>query len=183
MRRRLAILGVALLLLAGVVVPSAVFAAPTQVVTITVSAQVIAITNTEDTWTIGVIEIDDVLYFSGDNLQDDNYSTITNTGNADVDIEIQGTDLEPIDPTYTWILDAVSDNQTYSLYANTPSNGSSYTIEIQSAVYTTPLVEDLAPDSTYLWSMKLTAPNEFNANDDGEPKSSSVTLVATKATP
>jgi hypothetical protein len=180
-KRKLTVLIMTLALLSSFIMPIAVFAAGNPVVTITVSAQVVAITNSEDTWDIGIIEPSAVLYFSATNEQNDDYSTITNTGNVDVDIEIQGTDLVPVDPTYTWTLAAASDNQTYSLYANTPSGGSSYTIEIQSSVYEYPLVEDLAPDGTYLWSMKLTAPDEFHAGDDGEPKSGSVTLVATKS--
>ena len=36
------------------------------VVTITMSAQIVAITNTQATWTIGVVEVTNIKYFSAD---------------------------------------------------------------------------------------------------------------------
>ena len=178
MKRKLLILGVALTLVAALIVPSLVLAAdPT--VTIPVSAKTIAITNTMSTWNIGPVDIDVVKYFSADNTQNDTYSTITNTGNVAVDVEIQGTDLEGGD--YDWTLASAAVAETYSLYANTPSGGSSYTIAVLKTSYND-IVTDLAKDGTYLWSMKFTAPSSFDASDDGSDKTATVTLVASEHT-
>src|SRR3972149_8964428 len=99
MRRRLAILGVSLLLLASMVVPSVVYAV-NPIVTIHVTAQVVAITNDKDAWEIGTIDVNSIKYFSVDNAQNNTYSTIENTGNVAVDIEIQGTTIT--DGVYPW---------------------------------------------------------------------------------
>jgi hypothetical protein len=39
-------------------------------VTITVQAQIVSITNSHDTWTIGLVTTNDVKYFSADNNED-----------------------------------------------------------------------------------------------------------------
>ena len=164
----------ALALLAAVAVPA--FAAnPT--VSITVTAQVVSITNTQATWAIGVVDVDDVVYFSATGAQDDDYSQITNTGSVAVDIEIQGTDIEGGD--YDWTLAATAGSEQYSLYANSESTPTVYDVEVKSSTYGD-LTTNLAVDGTYDWSMKFTAPSAFNASDDGNEKSATVTLVASK---
>ena len=180
MKRKLLILSMALALVTALIVPSLALAAdPT--VTITVSAKTIAITNTISTWNIGPVEVDAVKYFSADNTQNDSYSQIENTGNVAVDVEIQGTDFEG--GTYDWTLASAAGAETYSLYANTPSGGSNYTIEVKSSAYND-IVTNLPKSGadTYDWSMKFTAPSSFNASDDGTDKTATVTLVATEHT-
>lgn len=180
MKRRIISIALAAALLTALVLPIPVLAAdPT--VTITVAAKTIAITNTQDTWVIGAVEVDNVVYFSATGSQDDDYSQIENTGNVAVDVEIQGTDAEGGD--YDWLLASAPDTETYSLYANTPSGGSGYTIEVKSSSYVD-IVSNLPAtgSDTYDWSMKFTAPSAFDALDDGSNKSITVTLVASEHT-
>ena len=184
MRRRLAILGASLLLLAGMVVPSAVFAAPVTV-TIHVTAQVVSITNDKDSWELGTITEGQILYFSNDNAQDNDWSTITNTSNVYVDVELRGTDIVPVDPAYTWTLASENTTETYCLYANRLATPTVYDVEVKSAAtynFVTAVATGLAPLATNEWSMKFTAPTAFNVLDDGLEKESVLTLVATKHT-
>lgn len=173
--RRVALsLVLAVALLAVFVAP---VAAANPTVSITVTAEVVSITNTQSTWGIGVVVVDDVKYFSADNLQDDDYSQIENTGSVAVDVEIQGTDIEG--GSYDWTLAATTGSEQYSLYANSESTPTLYDVEVKSSAYND-LTTNLAVDATYDWSMKFTAPSAFNANDDGEQKTATVTLVASK---
>ena len=148
-------------------------------VSITVTAHVVSITNTQSSWAIGVVETDDVVYFSTDGNQDDDWSQVENTGSVACDVEIQGTNIEG--GSYDWTLAAAAGSETYSLYANSESTPTVYDVEVKSSTYND-LCTSLAASDTYDWSMKFTAPTAFNANDDGEQKSGTVTLVASKAT-
>ena len=166
------LIAIALLLL-----PTQVFAAdPT--VTITFSFQVVSITNTQSTWTMADVEVDDILYFSADNNQDDDYSQIENTGNVAVDVEIQGTNMEGGD--YDLTLAASAGVEQYSLYANSSNGSATYNIEVKSSSYND-ITTSLAAGAVDKWSMKLTAPTAKNANEDGENKSATVTLVASES--
>ena len=140
-------------------------------------AGAVAITNTQDTWNMGILVPDAVVYFSVDNTQDDDWSQIENTGDVAVDIEIQGTDIEGGD--YDWTLANVAGVETYSLYANSESTPTVYDIEVKSSVYND-LYANLAAAGTYDWSMKFTAPSGFNAADTGTQKSATVTLVCSE---
>jgi len=173
-RRLLAVMLVAVIVVSLLFPMVALAADPT--VTITVSAKVIAITNTQDTWTIGAVDVDEVVYFSVDNTQDDDYSQIENTGNVAVDVEIQGTDFEGGD--YDWTLAAAAGDQQYSLYTNGDGDVT-YDIEVKSSVYND-ITTNLAADGTADWSLKLTCPTAFNGADDGENKTATVTLVASE---
>ena len=146
-------------------------------VSITVTAEVVSITNTQATWAIGTVATDAVVYFSATGSQDDDYSQIENTGSVAVDVEIQGTDIEGGD--YDWTLAAAAGSETYSLYANSESTPTVYDIEVKSSSYND-LTTNLAASGTYDWSMKFTAPSAFNAADDGNQKTATVTLVASK---
>ena len=178
MKNRLIALVASLLLIVALVLPMAVHAV-NPVVTITVTAQVVAITNSQNTWAMGTIAENSIIYFSANNLEDDNYSMVTNTSNVAVDIEIQGVTIEG--GAYDWTLAAVSDNQTYQLYANSGNATATYDIEVKSAAYND-LIANLAVDSVYFWSCNFTAPTAFHPDDDGIQKSGTITLVATKHT-
>ena len=175
--RRIGIsLVVAVLLLVGLVVP---VGATNPTVTITVTAQVVSITNSQSTWAIGMVTLDDVKYFSADNLQNDTYSLITNTGSVTVDVEIQGSNFEG--GSYDWTLAAAAGNQTYSLYANKAATPTVYDVEVKTSGYVDiTAAGGLAAEGTNAWSMNFTAPNEFSASDDGNAKNATVTLVASK---
>lgn len=173
--RRVALsLVLAVALLVGFAGP-ALAANPT--VAITVTAEVVAITNSKATWAIGTVLVDAVVYFSTDGTQDDDWSQIVNTGSTAVDIEIQGTDIEGGD--YDWTLAAAAGSETYQLYANSEAAPTVYDVEVKSSSYVD-LITNLAIDDTYDWSMEFTAPTAFNAADDGNEKSATVTLVASK---
>ena len=177
MRRRLALALVLATVLSLVAFP---VGAANPTVSITVTAELVSITNTEATWTVDTpLQADDVVYFSADDTQDDDYSTITNTGSVAVDVEIQGTDLSG---TPTWTLASSTDEDQYSLYANNTTGGSDYAIEVKSSAAYVDICTDLAADGTYDWSMKLTAPSSFSGTEDGENKTATVTLVASKHT-
>jgi|GEM_PF-5466315 len=146
-------------------------------VSITVTAEVVAITNTQATWGIGTVAVDAVVYFSATGAQDDDYSQIENTGSVAVDVEIQGTNIEGGD--YDWTLAAAAGSETYSLYANKQATPTVYDVEVKSSTYVD-IATNLAASGTNDWSMKFTAPTGFNAADDGNEKSATVTLVASK---
>jgi hypothetical protein len=146
-------------------------------VAITVTALVVSITNTQASWGIGVVAVDAVVYFSATGAQNDAYSTITNTGSVIVDIAIQGTNIEG--GSYDWVLAATTGSEQYSLYANKQATPTVYDVQVKTSAYvdiTAPA--GLAVDGTNDWSMKFTAPTAFNANDDGNQKTATVTLVA-----
>ena len=165
----------AVALLAMLVVP---VTAANPTVSITVTAKVVSITNTQSSWAIGTVAVDAVVYFSATGAQDDDYSQITNTGSVSVDIEIQGTDIEG--GTYDWTLAATTGDQQYSLFANSESTPTVYDVEVKSSAYND-LTTSLTASDTYDWSMKFSAPTAFHASDDGNEKSATVTLVASEA--
>lgn len=167
---------VAVTLLTVLVVP---VAAANPTVSITVTAQVVSVTNTQSSWGIGTVALDAVVYFSADGNQDDDYSQIENTGSVAIDVEIQGTDIEGGD--YDWTLATAAGSEQYSLYANDDGTPTVYDIEVKSSAYAD-LKGNLAVNATADWSMKFTAPTAFNAADDGNEKSATVTLVASKYT-
>jgi len=180
MKRKFLTLGIALAMVATLVVPSAVLAVdPT--VSITVSAKTISITNTQDTWAIGAVVVDDVKYFSADNTQNDTYSQIENTGNVAVDVEIRGITIEG--GAYDWTLATAAGDQIYSLYANKAATPTVYDVEVKSSAYNDiTAAAGLAAAGTNAWSMKFTAPTAFHASDAGAQKSATVTLVASEHT-
>lgn len=146
-------------------------------VSITVTAKVVSITNTQSTWGIGTVDTSATVYFSATGSQDDDYSQIENTGSVTVDIEIQGTDIEG--GSYDWTLSATGTpgSETYGLLANSEATPTVYDIVVKSSSYND-LIAGLVKDDTYDWSMKFLGPTAFNANDDGAEKSATVTLVA-----
>ena len=145
-------------------------------VTITMSAAVVSISNTQNTWNVGPLTINDIVYFSGDNQEDVDYSEIENKGNVAVNVTIKGTNAVG---TYSWTLGSAAGNQTFSLFANTEATNTTYDIEVTTGG--TAWISNLAKDATYKWSMKLTAPDEFDVADDGSDRVCTVTLVASKA--
>ena len=146
-------------------------------VTMTVTAGLISITNTQDTWALGTAILDEIIYFSADNTQDDDYSTVNNTGNLAVDVEIQGTNFEG--GTYDWTLAAAAGDQQYSLYANSSNGSATYDIEVKSSAYND-LIANLSPNCPYVWSANFTTPSAFHASDDGAQKTATMTLVASE---
>lgn len=150
-------------------------------VTITVNAATASITNTKATWNItdlvGAVNVDDVVYFSTDGTQDDDWSQIANTGNSAVDVEIQGTDFTQALGAYNWTLATATGASQYSLYANVNGTGT-YTVEVKSSAAYNDLAANLLALQNHNWSMKFTAPSSFNASDDGVAKTATVTLVA-----
>lgn len=180
MKRKLIGLMATLALLSSLIVPSAVFAVA-PIVTIHVTAQVVSITNSRDTWELGIVTEQQILYFSANNSENVTWSQIHNTSNVHVDVELQGSDLVPVDPTYTWTLASDNGTETYELYANTIGAPTVYSIEVKRAAAYTDLIANLGEGDTYDWSMRFIAPTAFNAADDGLEKASILTLVATKS--
>jgi hypothetical protein len=168
------------LALALVLIPAASALAAGHVVSITVTAKLVQIANTEDTWDIGIIEVDDVVYFSATGDPDVDYSQVENTGNVAVDVEIQGTDIDGTGDL-DWVLASTAGVEQYCLYANSEGTPTVYDVEVASSGYSN-LVENLLVDGTYDWSMKFTAPSAFDALEDGEEKTATVTLVASEYT-
>jgi len=147
-------------------------------VSITVTAELVAITNSKATWGIGTVAVDAVVYFSTDGTQDDDWSRITNTGSVAVDVEIQGTNLTG---TPNWTLAATTGADQYTLFANKQATPTVYDVEVKTSSYVD-IVTGLAAAGTNDWSMKFTAPSSFGGTEDGNEKSGTVTLVASKAT-
>ena len=176
---RVPVLGVllAMVMLLTLVLPAA-GANPT--VSITVSAETISITNTQSAWAIGTVAVDDVVYFSADGTQEDNYSRIENTGNANCDIEIQGTNIEGGDYDWTLSNTGTAGDQICAIHAITGNGSGTYTTVVKTSAYND-LTTNLSTSEYWDWSMKWTSPTAFNASDDGSSKSGTITLVASAA--
>lgn len=166
---------ISLVLLFMVAMPALPALAADPEVTITVTAQVVSITNSKASWAIGNIVPDAVVYFSTDGTQDDDWSMIINAGNVTVDVEIQGTDFEGGD--YDWTLATSAGAEQYSLYVNDSGTPTVYDVEVKSSSYND-ITTSLADGDNVTWSANFTAPTGFNAADDGAEKSATVTLVA-----
>lgn len=179
LRENLAPLVSMLVVLSLLLVPSGLVFAANPTVTMNVTAGIISINNTKTVWELGYATPDEVIYFSTDGTQDDDWSLVGNDGNLPVDIEIQGTDFEG--GAYDWTLAAAPTAETYSLYANSDEAGT-YDVEVKSSAYND-LKGNLAKDLTWKWSMKFTAPDSFNGADDGTVKAATVTLVASEYVP
>jgi len=182
MKRKLLLSSLLAVTLLLALVAPALGANPT--VTITVNAATVSITNSKDTWNItdlvGAVNADDIVYFSADGTKDDDWSTITNTGNVAVDVEIHGTDLTQELGAYNWTLGAATGANQYSLYATNDTSAPNYDTEVKSSAYDD-ICTGLAPLGTCKWSMKFTAPSTFDENDDGAAKKATVTLVASQS--
>ena len=167
----------AIVLTLGLVAPAL---ATNPTVSITVTASVTSITNTITQWDIGTITTTATVYFSATGAEDLDYSQILNNGSTIVDIEIQGAIIEGGD--YDWALSATGEagNQTYGLLANNPSGGATYNVTVKSSAFVD-LTTGLAIDGTYNWTMKFLGPTAFSPADDGNEKSTTVTLVASPA--
>ena len=180
MRRTALSLVLAVALLGAMAVP-ALAANPT--VSITVKAGVVSITNSVETWEIGIVETGGAAKKWGDS---DTNSTLTNTGTVNVDVKIIGTDLVHAgNATLNWVLasDGLAGDQIYGLNA-TITDGDGYTIIVKKTGDTpVNLVAGLPHTAlnTETWSMRFAIPTAFDASDDGLEKSGSVTLVASKA--
>jgi len=172
--RRLGLsLVLAVLLALGFVVPAM---AGNPTVTIYVSAKVVSISNSQATWNITVVAPNAVAYFSANNLQNNTYSQITNTGNVAVDVTPQCTDFVASNVSYNWELDTNAGDQAYSLYFNTEAGADTYNVEIDEDG--TAWINELAVDDIYDWSAKFTAPTVFHVDDDGSYKQATITLVS-----
>lgn len=156
--------------------PLPVLAADPEVA-ITITAELVAITNTQSDFAIGVVEAGDAATkWGGSNT----YSTAENTGSVACDIELQGEDLTG-EVGMDWTLGATAGDKIYQLYANS-DHADTYNVEIKSSSYTN-LTTNLAADATWTWSMQFTPPTIFDAADAGTQKSATLTLVASKYTP
>lgn len=162
-----------------VLIPVTGVMATNPTVAMTVTAGLLTITNSENSWALGYAVPNEVIYFSATNAQDDDYSMVINTGNMAVDVEIQGTNFEG--GAYDWTLAASAGNQIYSLYANKSGTPTVYDTEVKSSGYNK-LTTNLSASANITWSMKFTAPNAFHASDNGAEKSATVTLVASEHT-
>ena len=171
------LLAILMVVVMGVFMFPAVVGATNPTVTITVSATVVAITNSQANWAIGAVEPGDIRWWNTTNTENDTYSQINNTGNVAVDILIEGTDLEG--GAYDWVLAAAAGNQTYSLMANSEATPTVYNVEVKSSGYNN-LTTNLTVADKYDWSMKFSVPTAFNATDTGASKSATITLVASK---
>ena len=177
MRKKLLTLALVLVMAVTFLCPMAALAANPEVA-ITVTAQIVAITNSQATWTIDTpIAVDGVVYFSVDDAADPDYSQVVNTGNCTVDVEIQGTDLTG---TPTWTLASTTSADQYTLHANTEGAPTTYTLEVKKSAYND-LKAGLVAAGTWDWSMMLTAPSGFGGTEDGNAKTGTVTLVASKS--
>jgi len=176
--RRLGLsLVLAVLMLVGLAVPAL---AGNPTVSITVTAQVVSITNSQANWAMGNIDVSATVYFSVNNLEDIDYSLITNTGSVNADVEIQGTIIEG--GSYDWTWDTTPGTEKFSLYAYNVT-AADYTIPVKTSSFVDIVVDLPATGSdTYAWSMKFLGPTAFNVADDGLQKSSTITLVASKHT-
>lgn len=161
----------AVALVVGFVVP---VVAVNPTVTITISAQITSITNTQNTWTVGAVVAGASAIKWGTS---DTYSTVENTGNVAVDVEIQGTDFEG--GAFDWTLSntGTAGDKIYALMANS-DHSTTYNITVKSASYLD-LITNLAAtgSDTWTWSMQLTPPTIFDVGDLGASKTATITLV------
>ena len=176
--RRLGLsLVLAVLMLVGLTVPAL---AGNPTVSITVTAEVISISNSQPNWPIGIVTVGLERYFASDvAVEDKDYATITNTGSVAVDVAIQGTNIEGGDYDWTLAADGVAGSEIYALNATAGNGTGAYSIIVKLSEYND-LTTGLAVDATWGWSMLFKAPTAFDAADDGASKNSTLTLVASK---
>ena len=174
MRKKLMGVLLAVILVSSFVFPVVAGAAESPTVTITVSATVVSITNTQSSWAMGPVSEGGSAIKWGSS---DTYSQINNTGNVAADIQIQGTNATLTD--YNWTLGTTAGDKIYSLYANTEADPTNYTIEVKYSGYNN-LTTNLTVATLYNWSMEFTPPTAFDPNDPGTNKTATVTLVASK---
>ena len=172
LRRTALSLVLAVALLGAMAVPAL---AGNPTVSLTVRASVVSISLDETIWEIGVVVASATPKW-GDS---DTKATLTNTGSVAVNVTIGGTDA--VGANYTWTLAADGDpgSEIYGLKATTTTT---YNITVKKTPFNN-LVTDLPHTSsnTVTWSMTFYAPTAFNASEDGESKSATVTLVASAA--
>lgn len=144
-------------------------------VTITVTARVLAINNTQDTWAIGVIATSTNATWGNSPT----YSMAENIGNVAVDIEIQGTDLTAATGT-NWTLSADGDPGE-DIYALNATTATEFTTVVKSSSYND-LTTDLAASANVTWSMRFWSPTSLTDDEDTVQKSATVTLVASEHT-
>lgn len=168
--KRIVLIGLAMALVLAMAVPLAV-GATDPTVSITVTAEVVAITNTQDTWAIGTIATSQTAVW-GDLAT---YSTVENTGNVAVDVEIRGTDLTG---GTTWSL-AADGNPGADIYGLKATITTEYNILVKPSAYVD-LKAGLAAAATETWSMTFWSPTSLTAPTDTVQKSGTVTLVASK---
>jgi len=102
------------------------------------------------------------------------YFTITNNSGGSVTITIGGTDMTG--GGYTWDLsdDGSAGDMVYGMYAGL--SGGDYTIVVKESEPYNTLKSGLADDATQDFGLKIYIPTSF---DDGNPKTGTVTLIAT----
>jgi len=168
------------LAMALVVVTAVPAGAANPTVSITVRAQTISITNTQNTWGLGEVVVSESYKWGSS----DTYSTVTNTGNVNVDVTIRGTDCVAVNTTFNWVLadTSVPGDQIYGLNATITSTYNIIVKKTEGGGFNE-LVSDLPHTAlnTQDWSMTFYTPTAFHAEDDGLDKSATVTLVASKA--
>jgi hypothetical protein len=180
MKRLIGIL-LAISLVLGVSVPA--FAATTADVTITATPTYIAMTNSENTWALGVITATSTYYWTSDNLvaaeplvNGDMKSTITNTGSVAEDIDIK---VAAFTGGVGWAIstddspaaDEVSIRAGITGMANRAAMVQVITTDVE-------LKDALAASGTIMWCMELEAAASFG---DGVAKTGVVTLTASAA--
>jgi hypothetical protein len=129
------------------------------------------ITNTPDSKDFGVLAVN-----TSSNTTI-GYFTITNTGNCNVDITIQGTDLTGGDDTWDLADNGSPGENIYGLYAGLDDGSPAFDIVVrETATYNT-LVSGLVEDATQDWGLKLYMPTSLSGYD-AQQMSGTVTLVA-----
>ena len=164
----------AVILVGNFVFPAVAGAAESPTVTITVSATVVSITNTQSSWAMGPVSEGGSAIKWGSS---DTYSQINNTGNVAADIQIQGTNATLTG--YNWTLGTTAGDKIYSLYANTQADPTNYTIEVKYSDYNN-LCTNLGVNATQGWGLQLLMPTAVT-NYAGEEMTGNVTLIVSEA--
>lgn len=130
------------------------------------------ITNTPDTWSIGIVAVG-----SSSNTTID-YFAINNTGNCPVDITIQGTNLTAGDDTWELAADATPGENIYGLMAGLDDGDDLFDTVVNLTANT--FVTNLAEAVTQNWGLNMSMPTSLSGFD-GNNMTGTVTLVASAA--
>jgi len=157
------------------------FAADSADVTVTATPTYIALTNSEATWALGTVAASTTYWWTADGNEPDpneTYeaadmkSTITNTGSAAEDIDIEATDFTG---GVGWTLDDAAVDADQVMLGWQITGGSTGTINyMESADAAAELKDDLASSGTVKWMMQL----KTGTFTDGDAKSCTVTVSA-----
>jgi hypothetical protein len=182
MKRLIISVLIALTLLLSIAAPA--MALTTATVTITATPTYIALTNSENSWAVGVVAVSSTYWWTAAGTApdpspfeaNDMKSTITNTGSVAEDIDIK---VAAFTGGVGWTISTDDSPAEGEISLRAGITGTANEAGMVQVITTdTELVDSLAAAGTKAWCAELETPSSFT---DGAQKSGTVTLTASAA--